>query len=151
MNWERPLRWLVASVGKLEHVKLLGLQNPIQVKCDAGVGTHTRTKPYVVASGEFDICHPAFAHLRLPERASSTRNCTGWSLEGKTFDVLLLGSHQLQQRVHALEGNLTQLLDRLHALETALDTRLPASPPQATPHPASLPLAPEPGPTTQEL
>jgi hypothetical protein len=125
MNWERPMRWLIPAVGPLHHVAMLGLQNPIQVKCDAGVGTERRKKPYVVAAGQFDVCHPVFAHLRQEGRASSTRNCTGWSLEGKTFDVLLHTTNTLQRRVTQLEANLTHLThvaQRLEALEARLQS-----------------------------
>ncbi len=120
MNWERPVRWLVASVGPLAHVALLGLENPIQVKCDAAVGTQRRDNPYRVRSGQFDICHPVFAHLRRAHLASSTRNCTGWSLEGKTTDLLLLGTQGLQRRVTDLEANVSALSAALQRLEALL-------------------------------
>ena len=71
MNWERPLRWLIAAVGPLDHFGQLGLKNPIQVKCDPGTGVFARTRPYIVGAGDFDVCHPVFAHLRRPERLSS--------------------------------------------------------------------------------
>jgi hypothetical protein len=170
MNWERPVRWLIGSVGPLHHVPLLGLQNPIQVKCDAGVGTETRKKhsfsivscivasfsthtqarsltlricnrPYVVGAGQFDVCHPVFAHLRQPGRASSTRNCTGWTLEGKTFDVLLVTADTLQRRVTQLEANLTHVDQRFEALEARLQSAEQTAS-HAQPHPRS----PHPGP-----
>jgi hypothetical protein len=75
-----------------------------------------------VGAGQFDVCHPVFAHLRLPGRASSTRNCTGWTLEGKTFDVLLVTADTLQRRVTQLEANLTQVAQRFEALEARLQS-----------------------------
>lgn len=133
MNWERPVRWLIASVGPFDHVDLLGLENPIQVKCDAGVGVHRRTAPYVVASGQFDICHPVFAHLRHPARPSSTRNCTGWTVDGKTTDILLLHAHRLKKRVSFLETNLTNLADLVLTLQAHVQQLQHGSLPAAYP------------------
>jgi hypothetical protein len=63
MNWERPLRWLIASVGPLDHVGLLGLQNPVQVKCDPGVGTETRKKhAFSIVCSEVAL-HSTQSHL----------------------------------------------------------------------------------------
>ena len=31
MNWERPMRWLLAAVGPMEDVDRIGLLDPVQV------------------------------------------------------------------------------------------------------------------------
>ncbi|EKX50272.1 hypothetical protein GUITHDRAFT_135434 [Guillardia theta CCMP2712] len=109
MNWERPIRWITASIALHEHVSEVGILNPVQVKCHPSVHPLPKALSYVVKPSTFDICHPVFQHLRSPELATSTHNCSGWNLEGKLLDLLFVQIELGKQLRAEQEGKLDEL------------------------------------------
>jgi hypothetical protein len=104
LKWERPFVWLTSAMGRAEQVLLMDARNMARVTVDAQ--PKKRSGPYIVPAGEFDACHPVFAHLSTPQTLAGCAE-SRWSHNSKLALMLVDAVSGLDERVKRLEEILT--------------------------------------------